>query len=469
MTGMDKDVEEILSRGVGTFIDPGDTFKDKLIKKAKGQYSKDIIIKWGVDPSRPDIHLGHAVILRRLRQLQDLGCKIVFLVGDFTVRIGDPTGKSKVRPEIEQAEIDQNTQTYIDQVGKILRIEPQVFSWIRNSDWFTNITDLNLPDDYKIDMDVTVEGKTTKIKIAPNSFVGKAIVFEQTRMQVRDLGLKDRISVMTLSNVLWGLKHITHSRLIERDMFQERIKAGAELYMHEMLYPVLQGIDSFVLSNIYGFCDLEIGGTDQTFNMLMGRDIMKANKVEGQAVLSLEILPGLDGKEKMSKSLDNYIAITDTPHNMFGKVMSMPDSAIPTYFKLTTYTPLPEIKEIEKKLKDPKHNPRDIKTRLAHDIVAIYHGEKAAKEAEKNFDETFSKKGVPKDIETVKAVSGTKLSEVILAQGIVGSKTEWHRLIKEGAISDMETGKKIESLDAVVSERIILKVGKHRFIQIEVK
>ena len=461
---MNKEVDEILSRGVGSFTDPEGVFKEKLEKKAQGKYPKDIIIKLGVDPSRPDIHLGHAVILRKLRQFQDLGCKVVFLVGDFTARIGDPSGKSKTRPEVEQAEVDKNAKTYIDQVGKILRTEPHLFSWIRNSDWFTNVTDLNLPDNYKVDMDVTVDGKTTKIKIPPNSFMGKAVVFEQSRMQVRDLGLKDRISVITILNVLWGLRHITHSRLVDRDLFQERIKSGQELYMHEMLYPVFQGIDSFVLSQIYGSCDLEVGGTDQTFNMLMGRDVMKANKALPQSVLSLEILPGLDGKEKMSKSLDNYIAVTDVPREMFGKVMSIPDSAIATYFKLATYTPLSEIKETEKKLEENKHNPRDTKLRLAHEIVSIYHGEKSAKEAEKDFIETFSQKGVPKDIDTVQGSQGEKISDILLAKGIVSSKTEWRRLVKDGAVTDLETETSVVSPDEVVS-----KGGNHRFIKIETK
>ncbi|MEK7176998.1 MAG: tyrosine--tRNA ligase [Patescibacteria group bacterium] len=466
---MNKEVEEILSRGVGSFTDPDDAFKEKLLKKSKGEYSKDIVIKLGVDPSRPDIHLGHAVILRKLRQLQDLGCKVVFLVGDFTARIGDPSGKSKTRPEIEQAEVDKNAKTYIDQVGKILRTDKHLFSWIRNSDWFTSITDLHLPDNYEVNMDVTVDNKTTKIKIPPNSFIGKAVVFEQTRMQVRDLGLKNHISVITLLNVLWGLRHITHAHLIDRDLFQERIKAGQELYMHEMLYPVFQGIDSFVLSQIYGSCDLEIGGTDQTFNMLMGRDVMKANKVSPQAVLSLEILPGLDGKEKMSKSLDNYIAITDMPGEMFGKTMSIPDTAIATYFKLATYTSLGEIKEIEKKLGETKHNPKDIKMRLAHEIVSIYHGEDKAKEAEKDFIETFSKKGTPKDIEKISGAIGDKLSDLLVRQGIVSSKTEWRRLVKDGAVTDLETEKQIESPDEEVSKSgNTLKIGKHRFIKIEI-
>ena len=260
------------------FIDPEGKFKEKILRKAKGEYEEDIIIKFGVDPTRPDIHLGHAVIFRKLRKFQDLGCKVVFLVGDYTAQIGDPTGRSKIRPEIEQKEVEANMKTYLDQVGKILLTDKNSFSWIRNSDWFTAITDIELPKGDKVKMSIEKEGKKTDIDFDANSFVGKAVVFEKTRMQPTITGFRGAISVITLKSLLWTLKHITHSRLIERDMFQERIKSGKELFMHEMLYPVLQGIDSFVLSEIYGNCDLEIGGTDQTFNMLIGRDIMKLNK-----------------------------------------------------------------------------------------------------------------------------------------------------------------------------------------------
>jgi len=462
---MKKEVEEVLSRSVTELTDPDGVFVEKLSKKAAGEYSKDLVIKLGVDPSRPDIHLGHAVVFRKLRQFQDLGAKVVFLVGDFTARIGDPSGRSKTRPEIEQTEVEKNAKTYIEQVGKILRLEPKYFSWIRNSDWFTNITDLNLPADYEINMDVTVDKKTAKIKIAPNSFIGKAVVFEQTRMQVRDLGLKDRISVITLMNLLWSLKHLTHARLIERDLFQGRLASGQELYMHEMLYPVFQGIDSYVISQIYGSCDLEIGGRDQTFNMLMGRDIMRANKAEPQAVMSLEILPGLDGKEKMSKSFDNYIAITDSPSEMFGKVMSIPDSAISTYFKLATYTPIAEVKEIEKKLADKKHNPKEFKTRLAHEIVSIYHGEATAKKAEKGFASTFSR-GEKPELEPVKAKPGEKLSDLLQKHGIIKSKSEWRRLVEEGAVYNFETEEKITSPDTpVLPGDTTIRVGKNRFFR----
>lgn len=461
-------IDEILSRGVTNFVDPESLFKDKLLKKTEGKYNKDIVIKHGVDPTRPDIHLGHAVILRKLRQFQDLGCKVVFLVGDFTARIGDPSGRTKVRPEIEQAEVEKNAATYIEQVGKILRTDPKVFSWIRNSDWFTNITDLNLPDDYQIDMDVAIDGRMARVKVPPNSFIGKAVTFERTRMQVRNLNLKDRISVITLLNLLWSLRSITHSRLIERDMFQKRIKSGEELYMHEMMYPVLQGIDSFVISQIYGSCDLEIGGSDQTFNMLMGRDVMRSNNAEAQAVLSLELLVGLDGKEKMSKSLDNYVAITDSPGEIFGKLMSIPDSAISTFFKLATYTPSEEIADLEKKMVDGKVNPRDIKAKLAHEVVAMYHGEKLAGEAEDNFIKTFSNKGAPEELEVVKISRDTKLSEVLMNRGLVKSKTEWRRLVDEGAIQNVETGEKIDSPEILVSENLTVRVGKHRFLRLEV-
>jgi len=403
------EIEELFERGAEEFIDPEGKFKEKLLKKAKEEYEKDIIVKFGVDPTRPDIHLGHAVVFRKLRKFQDLGCKVVFLVGDYTAQIGDPTGRSKIRPEIEQKEVEANMKTYLDQVGKILRTNKKSFSWIRNSDWFTAITDLELPKGDKVKMSFEKEGKKTEIDFDANSFVGKAAVFEKTRMQGAVAGFKGLISVITLKSLLWTLKHITHSRLVERDMFQERIKGGKELFMHEMLYPVLQGVDSFVISEIYGSCDLEIGGTDQTFNMLMGRDILKINKKEQQAVMSLELLEGTDGKEKMSKSLDNYIAITDEPNDMYGKIMSLPDTSIVNYFNLCTYTPQEEIKKIESEMKKGKMNPKDAKMRLAREIVVIYHGEDKAEQAEQNFIKTFQKGGLPEDLEEIIVQQGREI------------------------------------------------------------
>ncbi len=466
----ENEIDDILTRAVGNFTDPDGTFKEKLLGKVRGTYTKDIIIKLGADPNRPDIHLGHAVILRKLRALQDIGCKIVFIVGDYTARIGDPTGKNKARPEIEQAEVDANAATYVAQVAKILRTDPLHFSWIRNSDWFTNITDLNLPDDYKVSMDVTDKGKTTKVPLAPNSFVGKAIVFEQSRMQVRDLKLKDKISVITLTGFLWALKHLTHARLIERDMFQDRLKSGGELYMHEMMYPVLQGIDSVVLNHIYGACDLEVGGTDQTFNMLMGRDMMKLHHQAPQAVLSFELLEGLDGKEKMSKSLDNYIGITDVPADMYGKVMSIPDACIVRYFELATPLPLSEIAIISESLLHASVNPRDIKMKLARIIVAIYHGEAAAVAAEEDFVTKFQKKEIPENMAEYTVAEGIMLSDFLLEKKLVESKSDFSRLVDQGAIKILqdegEKEKSITDLKTKIEKPVVIRIGKHRFVKI---
>lgn len=459
-------VSDILSRGVGSFVDPNDVFRRKLIGKATGTYRGDVVIKFGVDPNRPDIHLGHAVVLRKLRQLQDLGAKVIFLIGDYTAQIGDPTGKSKTRPEVEQETIERNMQTYLDQVGKVLSLEQSVFSWIRNSDWFTTITDLSLPDDYKVTMDVTPPGGKEPVSVPfhPNSFVGKAVVFEETRMQ-KKIGAK-QISVVTMRSLLWGLRHITLAQLSERDMFQKRIKEGESLFMHEMLYPVFQGIDSDVLAQVYGSCDLEVGGTDQTFNMLMGRRIMEVNKKEPQAVLSFELLVGTDGKEKMSKSLDNYVGITDPPEEMFGKIMSIPDSAIASYYELCTFTGMEEVAEITKKLAGGKINPRDIKMDLAQQVVEIYHGSKAGEEARSLFVNTFQKKEIPDNIPVVRAKKGLLLADTLLSAKFVASKNEFRRLIEEGAIRE-NGDQKISDPFFALSSPLTLKIGKHRFLRIE--
>ena len=458
-------VSEIFGRGVGTTVDPDGAFKKKLIAKAQGKYEKDIVIKFGVDPNRPDIHLGHAVVFRKLRQMQDLGCKIIFLIGDYTAQIGDPTGKNKTRPEVEQAAIEENMKTFLDQVGKLLSLEQPVFSWIRNSDWFTTITDLNLPDDYKVGMDINPPGKPEKVHVEfpPNSFLAKAIVFEETRMQ-KKLGAK-QTSVITLRSLLWGLKHITLAQLIERDMFQKRISEGESLFMHEMLYPVFQGIDSDVLAQIYGSCDCEVGGTDQTFNMLMGRKIMEINKRAPQAVAAFELLVGLDGKEKMSKSLDNYIGITDAPQEMFGKVMSIPDHAIIKYFELSTFTPMDEVARIAKDLSEGGVNPRDAKMDLAQQIVEIYHGREAGVSGREQFVKTFQKGELPVDILAVTVGKKTELGKILLDEKVVSSKSEFRRLVDEGAIR--ENGEtKISDPAFVVVKTSTFKIGKHRFIKI---
>lgn len=471
-------LDEVFSRGVANLVDPQGVFRQKVLKKAKGEYTKDIIVKWGADPTRPDIHLGHAIVLRKLRKLQDLGCKVVFVVGDFTTMIGDPTGKNKARPEISRQKIEENMKTYLDQVGKILRTDDAVFSWVPNSDWFTSITDLNLSADSKIGFQVMHDGVKITTPIDPNTVVGKAIVFENTRKQIsaQTSPIRKQISVVTLTGFLWTLRHITHAQLIKRDMFQDRIAKGEDLYMHEMMYPVLQGIDSSIINILYGSCDMEIGGTDQTFNMLMGRQIQEINKTNNevsgvstdlQAVMTVDLLEGTDG-EKMSKSLDNYVSITDEPNNMYGKILSIPDNLIVQYFTLCTYAPLTEISNIARDLEHSAKNPKDIKMRLAREIVATYHGQDKALIAESAFANTFKHGEVPHDASEVTVIAGEKLLDILLREHVAPSKTEFRRLIREGAITIIETSEKISDPDFVVTKSINVRIGKRRFLKIKI-
>ncbi len=468
MKNNDTNIKELLSRAVGAFVDPEGLFEKKLKENPE-----KVIIKLGFDPTKPDIHLGHAVVLRKLRAFQDLGCKVVFLVGDYTAQIGDPTGKSAVRPDLEQMEVDKNAATYIEQVGKILRTDPGVFSWIRNSDWYYGPTDI-VPDPRVTSINIETkkeDGFAEKITIPTNSFLGKAIFYEETRMQKTHLKLPN-VANVTLKGLLWTMKHITHAQLIERDMFQDRLQNNQELYMHEMLYPILQGIDSLMIHHIYGGCDLEIGGTDQHFNMLMGRNVMRANNVPPQAVLSFKLLEGTDGKEKMSKSLDNYIAINDTPEDMYGKVMSIPDSSIANYFELCTYTPLADVEDIKKEIEKSKVNPRDLKMRLGREIVAVYHGDKKAHEAEAVFVNVFQKKELPENIESITVTSGASLVDVALENNIVESKTEIRRLIEDGAVKEIDADggeQKITDTGYKIEKEITLKIGKRRFVKFSPK
>jgi tyrosyl-tRNA synthetase len=393
--------------------------------------------------------------------MQDLGCKVIFLIGDYTAQIGDPTGKSKVRPEIEQHAVEENMHTYLSQVGKILRTDKEVFTWIRNSDWFLSATDLNLPDDTVIEFNE----KGQHITLTPNSLMGKMAAYQETRMQAK-MG-NSVISSVSLTNLLWTVKHITLAQLSERDMFQKRIHEGESLYMHEMLYPIIQGIDSDMLARIYGSCDLEVGGTDQTFNLLMGRRVMEMNHRDPQAVLSFELLVGLDGKEKMSKSLDNYVSIIDGPTEMFGKMMSIPDTVMESYYMLCTFTPLATVKEILAQVKSGKLHPKEAKMNLAQQITEIYHGRVAAEAARTEFDATFAKGGLPDDIQTVKAVRGELLVDVLLREKFVPSKTEFRRLIEAGALRK-DGEEKLTDAQLMLNATLSLKVGKHRFVKIVV-
>lgn len=438
MTKKEK-IDDILSRGVGEFFDPDGIFRKKLENNPE-----KIVIKFGVDPTRPDIHIGHAVVLHKLRKFQDLGCKVVFLIGDYTAQIGDPTGKDITRPEINIEEINKNTETYEKQISSILNVsDKNKYVRLRNSIWFQSPTDYIGKD-----------------------MVEKSIKWQKDREEF--IPIRGQLPTITVWNLMYTLKNITHSQLIERDMFQKRINAKKHLFMHEMMYPVLQGTDSNTIAGFFGSCDLEVGGTDQTFNMLMGRPIMKSNNFEPQAVLAFKLLEGLDGKEKMSKSLDNYIGITDEPNNMYGKTMSIPDSSIGNYFELCTFTPLAEVEKIRKSIIDGAVNPKDLKMKLARQIVAIYHGEKKAEEAEENWEKTFSKKEIPEDVEIFEVKENDLLVDIFLKNKIVSSKGEYRRLVDEKAITNLDTNEKISNTTEKIKEGTY-RIGKKRFCRIEIK
>jgi tyrosyl-tRNA synthetase len=471
---LEQKIDEILTRGVGEFIDPDNVFRKKLIAKAEGKYDKDIIVKYGVDPTRPDIHLGHAVCFRKLRQLQDLGCKVVFLVGDYTAKIGDPTGKNTTRPEMDQESVENNMKTYLEQIDRIIKVDPDVFSWIRNSDWFLGVTDLDVSPNEIVNIAGT-DGRS--ISVPGNSFVGKAEIYQRERMQITHLK-KQGVFGTTLLTILRILRHITFAQLKERDMFKKRIENGNDLYMHEMLYPIFQGIDSLSINKIYGSCDLEVGGTDQTFNMLMGRDVQKNDKQElinlgkntdQQAVLSFNLLEGTDGKEKMSKSLDNYIGITEESNQMFGKVMSIPDSSIINYFELCTEISAQEIEKIEKEIQNGKMNPRDAKLKLAFEITKIYHGENEAQKAQEYFINTFSKKEIPQEVaEFIVEGESIKITELLVKSGNATSLGDARRKIEQGGVSIKE--EKITDPQTTITKDFdgnVVKVGKFGFVKVK--
>jgi len=450
----EKHIQNILSRGVVQFTDP-EKRMEAFLRAPEGKRPR-FVIKFGVDPTRPDIHLGHAVVLHKLRALQDAGALVVFLIGDFTAMIGDPTGKSKVRPEISQQEVEANMKTYLEQVGKILDLDPKKFSWIRNSDWFSSPMDI-LPEKDRV---IAIDGKP----VESGSFLGKAIAFEKTRMQVTHLGQRE-VHNISLINFLSILRRLTHARLIERDMFQKRLDNHEELYLHEMMYPVFQAIDSHILSRIYGSCDMEIGGSDQTFNMLMGRDVMKVCDQTPQAVMAMDLLEGTDGVEKMSKSLGNYIGITDEPSEMYGKAMAIPDAIMGRYLLLGTFTPTEEIEATIKAVKKGTQHPRDTKMSIARQLVAIYHGEQKADEAEKDFISTFQEGGLPKNIPDLTPQEGETLIDLLLRTKIFASRTIAKRHLTDGAIQ-IHGGEKVSDASYVPQKTEVLRIGKKMFVRI---
>jgi len=375
--------------------------------RSKLAENRPLRIKYGVDVTAPFLHIGHAVNLWMMRHFQDHGHKVVFLLGDFTTRIGDPTGKNQTRKQISLDEIEQNSAQFLTQVGQVLDTDPEVFEVRRNSEWFASM----------------------------------------------DLG--QFLSIASL---------VTHSHLIKRDMFQDRIQNQHEIHVHELLYPLLQGYDSYMLQ-----ADLTIVGTDQLFNELMGRFYQERFKQATQVVLTTKITAGTDGKEKQSKSLGNYIAIADTPRDKFGKIMSIPDSLIVPYFQVYTEVPMAEVDSFQRGLESGQLHPMEAKKRLAHTLVARYHGLEGADLEDEWFTKTFSERSTPNDIPVVQVKSGADLMGILCACLPDHSKAAIRRLVDQGGIK-LNHQKILTVLDQVgVEEGDTLKVGKTRWFKLTIR
>ncbi|WP_131040485.1 tyrosine--tRNA ligase, partial [Clostridioides difficile] len=370
--------------------------REKLIKSEKE--GKPMIVKLGLDPSAPDIHLGHTVVLRKMKQLQDLGHQIVIIIGDFTGKIGDPTGKSKARKALTTEQVLANAKTYEEQIFKVLDKEKTIVRF--NSEWLAK---LNFEDVIKLAATITV------------------------------------------------------ARMLEREDFKKRYEGQMPISVHEFFYPLMQAYDSIALE-----ADIELGGTDQRFNLLMGRSLQREFGMESQIVIMMPLIEGLDGKEKMSKSLGNYIGIDEEAGIMYQKSMEIPDELIIKYYNLVTDVHPDEVNKIESQLKEGSVNPRDIKMNLAREIVTLYHGEESAREAEERFKSVFQKGQIPEDIQTIQVEEdGFDLIEVLVSNEIVKSKSEVRRLASQGGVK--VNGEKVEDLSTIVKEsELVVQIGKKK-------
>jgi len=378
----------------------------ELVKKIEKSIAnkEPLKIKCGCDPSRPDLHIGHAVLLRKMRQFQDIGHQAILLIGDFTAMIGDPTGRNKTRPQITIEDTKLNAQSYIDQAGIVL--DKSTLDIVYNSDW-----------------------------------LGK----------------------MDFSDVIKLASKYTVARMLERDDFTKRYGGGVPISLHEFLYPLAQGYDSVHLN-----ADVELGGTDQKFNLLVGRDLQKESGQTPQVVITTILLEGTDGVEKMSKSYDNYIGLTDSPSDMYGRTLSIPDALIGKYFEYATTISGEALDIINNDLSEGKSNPRDLKRQLAREIVKIYHDEDAAQKAESDFDALFIKKDIPDDIPEYALSSTETLVSIMVDNNLVSSNGDAKRMIKQGAVKlDNE---KVSDMYLEISpgSEKVLKVGKRKFLRITV-
>ena len=392
---------KIVMKGVDSLIDEKD-LKEKLTKAQKED--KPLVVKLGLDPSAPDIHLGHTVVLRKMKQLQDLGHQVVIIIGDFTGKIGDPTGKSKTRKALTTEQVLENAKTYQEQIFKVLDKDKTIVRY--NSEWLGK---LNFEEVIKLAATITV------------------------------------------------------ARMLEREDFKKRYEEQMPISVHEFFYPLMQAYDSIAID-----ADIELGGTDQRFNLLMGRSLQREFDKESQVVIMMPLLEGLDGVNKMSKSLGNYIGIDEEAGLMYQKAMEIPDELIIKYYNLVTDVHPDAVAEIEAKLEGGA-NPRDIKMELAKEIVTLYHGEEKAQEAENRFKSVFQKGNIPDDILTVEAAAADlDIAGIAVENKLVPSKSEIRRLAKQGGVK--VNGEKVNDLNAVEANgELVIQIGKKKFIKIVVK
>jgi len=391
---------ELIARGSDEIL-----LQEDLVNKLKR--GKPLRIKAGFDPTAPDLHLGHTVLLNKMRQFQELGHEIMFLIGDFTGMIGDPTGKSATRPPLTRDEVIENARSYEQQIYKVL--EPEKTLVMFNSSWMgeMNATDL----------------------------------------------------------VQLAARH-TVARMLERDDFSKRYKSGQPIAIHEFLYPLIQGYDSVAMK-----ADVELGGTDQKFNLLVGRELQKQFGQEPQVVITMPILEGLDGVQKMSKSLNNYIGITDAPDDMFGKLMSISDELMWRYFELLSFRPMVDIERLKLEVGEGM-NPRDVKFQLAEEIIARFHDQAAATPARENFIARFQKGALPDDIEEKELPAsdgGLAIANLLKDAGLTASTSESLRMIKQGAVKI--DGAKVEDKGLVImaGAEHVFQVGKRRVAKVKIK
>lgn len=399
---------ETLLAGAADVI-PAQELEERIARAVEA--GEPLRVKLGIDPSRPDLHLGHAVVLRKLRQFQDLGHLPVLIIGDFTGRVGDPSGQSETRPFLSEEEIEVNARTYLDQAGKVLDMERVEVR--RNAEW---------------------------------------------------------LAKMSMNDVLRLTSHYTVARMLERDDFRARYREGRPISVAEFLYPLMQAMDSVAVQ-----ADVEMGGTDQIFNLLVGREIQKEYGQEPQVVFTMPLLLGTDGTRKMSKSFDNHVGLTEPPEEMFGKIMSIPDELIVHYVRLCTALEPAELDRIERGLVDRSLHPAEQKRRLAREIVRLYHGDDASDAAERWFDRVHKDREIPEDIEEIPipatAVKDGKvwLPRLLAEAGLAASNSDARRLIEQGGVrldGEPVTDPDAELPHADLTGRV-LQVGRRKFVRLK--